>query len=228
MSDTKRGSMSKDAPANGPVRTCIVTRSARPAAELLRFVAGPDGAVVPDLQGRLPGRGAWVTCSKMAVADAVRRKAFARALEQQVATPADLADRVERLLVKRALDTLSLANKAGLVVTGFTRVEAAIGQGSVAVLLHGSEAAEDGRLKLDRLLDAASRRAKKPVRVCRELTVEQLSLALGRPNVVHACLSTGGATAMFLAEVERLARYRSAADLSNPGLALAGLPQQGD
>jgi len=228
MSDTKRGSMSKEVPGDGPVRTCIITRSARPAAELLRFVASPDGAVVPDLQGRLPGRGAWVICSKAAVADAVRRKAFARALERQVAAPADLAERVERLLVKRALDALSLANKAGLVVTGFTRVEAAIAHGSVAVLLHGSAAAEDGRLKLDRLLDAAARRTGKPVLVCRELTVEQLSLALGRPNVVHASLSTGGATAMFLAEVERLARYRSAADPSNLGSATAGLPQRGD
>jgi predicted RNA-binding protein YlxR (DUF448 family) len=211
---------------DGPVRTCIVTRTAHSADELLRFVAAPDGTVVPDLRGRLPGRGAWLVCSKAAVAAAVRRKAFGRALEQAVTAPPDLADHVERLLVKRAIEALSLANKAGLVVTGFTKVDVAIGSGAVAALLHGSDAAEDGRLKLERRLKAASRASGNPISVCNQLTVEQLSLALGRANVVHACLSTGGATAMFLAEVERLGRYRAAADPSNAGFAPAEAPLQ--
>jgi predicted RNA-binding protein YlxR (DUF448 family) len=210
----------------GPVRTCIVTRSAHPADELLRFVAAPDGTVVPDIRGRLSGRGAWIVCSKAAVAAAVRRKAFGRALEQAVTAPPDLADQVERLLVKRAMEALSLANKAGLVVTGFTKVEAEIAAGTVAVLIHGADAAEDGRLKLERRLKGASRASGKSVPVCNGLTVEQLSLALGRANVVHACLSTGGATAMFLAEVERLGRYRAAADPSNAGFAPAKAPLQ--
>jgi hypothetical protein len=212
---------------DGPVRTCIVTRRAHPADQLLRFVAAPDGTVVPDLQGRLPGRGAWVVCSKAAVAAAVRRKAFGRALEQAVTAPWDLADQVERLLVKRAMEALSLANKAGLVVTGFTKVEVEIGRGAVAALLHGSDAAEGGGLKLERRLEGASRAAGSPIGVCNQLTVEQLSLALGRANVVHACLSTGGATAMFLAEVERLGRYRAAADPSDAGFAPAEAPLQG-
>lgn len=212
---------------DGPVRTCIVTRRAHPTDELLRFVAAPDGTVVPDLQGRLPGRGAWVLCSKAAVAAAVRRQALGRALEQAVTAPPDLADQVEALLVRRAMEALSLANKAGLVVTGFTKVEVEIGRGAVAALLHGSDAAEDGGLKLERRLKGASRAAGSPVGVCNQLTVEQLSLALGRANVVHACLSTGGATAMFLAEVERLGRYRAAADPSKAGLAPAEAPLPG-
>jgi predicted RNA-binding protein YlxR (DUF448 family) len=210
-----RSSRSKRMPAGeGPERTCIVTRVVRPAEELLRFVAAPDGTVVPDLDGKLPGRGAWVTCNKFAVAAAARKQAFKRALEPGVTAPPDLADLVERLLVKRAMEALSLANKAGLVATGFVKVEARIGAGAVAALLHGSDAAEDGARKLERQLNAVSRTAGKPVIVCDQLTVEQLSLALGRANVVHACLSTGGATAMFLAEVQRLGRYRAAADTS--------------
>lgn len=196
----------------GPERTCIVTRAVRPPEELLRFVAAPDGLIVPDLGGKLPGRGAWVSCSKQAVESAVRRKAFRRSLERDVTVPPDLADLVERLMAKRAVEALSLANKAGLVVTGFTKVETRIAAGDAAALVHGSDAAGDGGRKLQRRLSAMSRQTGRPAVVVDQLTVEQLSLALGRPNVVHACLSTGGATALFLAEAERLARYRAAAD----------------
>ena len=227
--DGARSGKSKRMPAgDGPARTCVVTRTVRPVDELLRFVAAPDGTIVPDLRGRLPGRGAWVTCAKSAVAAAVRGKAFDRALETRATVPPDLADLVERLLVKRTMEVLSLANKAGLVVTGFTKVETRIAAGTVAALLQGSDAAGDGRRKLERQLNAMARVAGKSVIVCDQLTVEQLSLALGRANVVHACLSTGGATAMFLAEVERLGRYRAAADTSDQGFAPAGGPRPAD
>jgi hypothetical protein len=210
----------------GPARTCVVTRTVRPADELLRFVAAPDGTIVPDIQGKLPGRGAWVACSRATVAAAVRGKALNRALETGTRVAPDLADQVERLLVKRAMDALSLANKAGLVVTGFAKVEAEIGSGAVRVLLHGTDGSEDGHRKLERRLNAVSRATGNPVTVCAELTVEQLSLALGRPNVVHACLGTGGATALFIAEVGRLGRYRAAADTFNGGLSPANVPSQ--
>src|SRR5690606_26646836 len=132
------------------LRTCIVTRQQKPPEELIRFVPGPDGQIVPDVARRLPGRGVWVTAERGAVAEAVKRKAFARSLRRQVSVQPDLADCVERLLIKRAMDALSLANKAGLVTTGFTRIEAAIINGSVAALLHGVEAAADGVGKLNR------------------------------------------------------------------------------
>lgn len=197
------------------LRTCIATREQKPPEELIRFVPGPDGQIVPDVARRLPGRGVWVTAERGAVAEAVKRKAFARSLKRQVAVPADLPDLVERLLVKRAMDALSLANKAGLVTTGFTRIEAAIAAGSVAALLHGLEAAADGVGKLDRRFQAASRQIGRPAPIIQELTVEQMSLALGRSNVVHAALSAGGATTNFLNEVGRVTRYRSGVSASN-------------
>ncbi|MCL4765569.1 MAG: RNA-binding protein [Hyphomicrobiaceae bacterium] len=191
------------------LRTCIVTREQRPPEELIRFVPGPGAEIVPDVARRLPGRGVWVSAERGAVAEAVRRKAFARSLKRQVVARPDLPEVVERLLAKRAGDALSLANKAGLVTTGFTRVEAAIAAGGVAALLHGQDAAEDGVAKLDRLFRAVSAQTGRPAVVDRELTVEQLSLALGRANVVHAALSAGGATTNFLNEAGRVARYRS-------------------
>lgn len=192
-----------------PQRTCVVTRDQKPPEELIRFVPSPDGHIVPDVARRLPGRGVWVTAERVHVAEAVKRKAFAKSLKRQVSVPPDLPDMVERLLVKRAMDALSLANKAGLVTTGFTRIEAAIAAGSVAALLHGQEAAADGAGKLDRRFQAACKQIGKPAPVIQELTVEQMSLALGRSNVVHAALSAGGATTNFLNEVGRVTRYRS-------------------
>ena len=133
-----------------PERTCVVSRAVLTPDELIRFVRSPDGVVVPDLAGRLPGRGVWVTCEKSFVAKAAERNAFAKSLKSPVKVPPDLADMVETLLKARALSALSFANKAGQVLCGFTKVEISIAKGEAFALLHGSDAAIDGRNKLDR------------------------------------------------------------------------------
>jgi predicted RNA-binding protein YlxR (DUF448 family) len=202
-----------------PLRTCVVTRGTYPPDELIRFVLDPAGRVVPDLANRLPGRGVWVVCGRDAVAAAVRSKAFARSLRRQASAPDDLTDLVERLMVRRALDALSLANKAGLVTAGFMRVEAAILAGTAAVLVHATEAAGDGVAKLERKFQAIARSSGCPAASAREFSVEQLSLAIGRSNVVHAALSNGGATANFVKEAARLARYRTGQNKSSRGAA---------
>src|SRR5579871_5287276 len=103
-------------------RLCIATRQVRPVGALIRFVIGPDGAVVPDLKRRLPGRGVWVTARRQAVAEAVRRRLFGRGLKAEVRVSPELPDAVERLLEQSALNALSIARKAGLVVHGFAKV----------------------------------------------------------------------------------------------------------
>ena len=110
-------------PDKGPERTCIVTRVKGPPDAFLRFVVSPDGAVVPDLRRSLPGRGAWVTAEKAVVAEAVKRRSFARAFKMQVEVIPTLADMVDALLEKDALQALAMANKAGLVVAGAGKVE---------------------------------------------------------------------------------------------------------
>lgn len=195
--------------AGASLRTCIVTRAERPPADLIRFAAGPDGTIVPDLACRLPGRGAWVTADRATVEAAVKRKAFARSLKKAVSAPADLADQVERLMLRRVCDALSIARKAGLVATGFTKIDASISAGEPIALLHGADASDDGVQKLDRRFSAMCRDAGRTPIVVRDFTIEQMSLALGRANVVHAALMVGGAARSFLSEAERLARYRS-------------------
>ena len=191
-----------------PERTCAVTREVAPPADLIRFVQSPDGVVVPDVAGRLPGRGVWVTADRGILAQAVSGKAFARSLRESVTVPDDLVAQVDRLLERRVVDGLALANKAGLVTSGFTRTEAAILSGEVAILLHASDGAADGAQKLDRLYFAISRDIGRTPVVVRLLDVMQISLAIGRSNVVHAALKSGGAAARFLQEARRLVRFR--------------------
>jgi uncharacterized protein len=190
------------------LRTCIVTRDELPPAELIRFVPGPDGTITPDLARKLPGRGVWVTCSASRLAEAVARKAFAKSLKRQVNVPADLPALVEQLMVKRAVEALSLANKAGLVVTGFSKVDAETGRGNIVALVHATEAAADGSNKLNRKWIAVAADLGLTPLIVDELTIAQLDLATGRENVVHAALSAGGATSRFSIEAERLGRYR--------------------
>lgn len=129
-------------------RTCLVSRTAQPPEGLLRFVRSPEGVVVPDVKGKLPGRGVWVTARREIVAEAVRRKLFARGFKADSAADEGLPDLVERLLLESALSSLSMARKAGRVVTGFGKVTAALARGPVVAVIHAAEAADDGRRKV--------------------------------------------------------------------------------
>lgn len=191
-----------------PVRLCAVTRIRHPVENLIRFVPAPDGTIVPDLARRLPGRGVWVEARRDAVVAAVRRKAFARSLQRQVAVPDDLPDQVDRLMIRRLAEAVSLANKAGLLVTGFTRVEELIGEGKAVVLIHAADGAADGAEKLSRKFRAAQGAEQAGHAVITELTGVQLDLAIGRSNVVHAAASGGGAAHRIVHEAGRLRRYR--------------------
>lgn len=191
-------------------RSCIVTREAGSPGDLIRFVRAPDGQVVPDLKGRLPGRGAWVTLRRDMVAKAVAKRLFARALKAEAVAAPDLPDLVDRLLGEAALGSLGLARKAGLVVTGGAKVATAIEKGTAAALVHASEAAEDGRRKLRQV---AARRARETGRPAPAVFAglfagADLDLALGGSNVVHAAVLAGGASASFLKTAAALARYR--------------------
>jgi predicted RNA-binding protein YlxR (DUF448 family) len=188
------------------VRRCALTRERLPKHDLIRFVLAPSGEIVPDLKERLPGRGVWVTADHALVAEAAKRNIFARALKVRAKVPAGLADQVDRLLVEAALGALAVANKAGEVVFGTAKVEEAIAKGKVAALIHASDAADDGCRKLDGKFRAAARWEKPaPIRL---FSADELGLASGKTNVIHAALIQGGAAAKFLANASRAERYR--------------------
>jgi predicted RNA-binding protein YlxR (DUF448 family) len=199
----------EEGPDSGPLRLCAVSRSQRPVDDLLRFVLGPDGAIVPDLGRRLPGRGVWVEARRDKVAAAVRGRVFARSLRRPVIVAEDLPDQVERLMARRLGEAISLARKAGLLVTGFAKVEELIARGKAALLIHASDAGKDGVARLSRRFEALVGCERATVATVIDLTGEQLDLAIGRSNVVHAAASAGGASSRLLAEAGRLRRYRS-------------------
>lgn len=204
----------EDGEARGSLRRCAVTRQELPPEALIRFVADPSGTIVPDLSRRLPGRGLWVTCERPVVDAAVKSGAFARGLKRQVTVPQDLSERIDGLFLGRILNALSLANKAGLVSTGAEKVEKLLDGGRAAALVHGADGTAEGRRKLDRKFRAIQGDKDRPAPIVDWLTIEQLSLAIGRSNVVHAGLIQGGATNRFLSEAERLERYRRGSSAS--------------
>ena len=190
-------------------RTCIVTREARDAEELIRFVADPAGRVVPDLKRRLPGRGVWVTAERTKVDEAVRRKAFARGFKRDVDAGESLGAEIDMLMEKDALAALSMARKAGQLVSGAFKVDLAIRAGEAVLVLHAADAAPDGIRKLDsavRALEAVG--GDRPV-VASPFTSTQMDLALGGDNVVHAAATEGGAARVLMERLSCLLRYRS-------------------
>lgn len=221
---------------NGPrtnrsatVRMCAVTRVVRPIDELIRFVVAPQGEVIPDLKRKLPGRGLWVSASRQAVAEAVRRNQFSKGFKREVRAAATLAADTEALLVRSVSEALAMAAKAGQVVSGFSKVEGALkpgqAQNSVSVLIHASDGAADGSRKLDAIVrqNAGIGDESPELPVVTALTSEQLDLALGRSNVIHAAVLAGPASKTFLSRSQLLVRYRMADDDKTAGDAAKNL-----
>jgi predicted RNA-binding protein YlxR (DUF448 family) len=195
----------------GTERLCALTREVKPIDELIRFVAAPDGAIVPDLKRRLPGRGVWITATRAALDEAVKRNVFARSLKREVRAASGLGAQVERQLESAALDALGIAHKAGRLAIGFGRTETALAAvPPVAAILSASDASPDGVRKI---AAAAARRKtdENPgeIPVISAFTSAQLDLALGRSNVVHAALLAGPASNGFLARCQSLERFRT-------------------
>lgn len=192
----------------GSERTCIVTGMKDVPEAMLRFALSPDGSVVPDIRRKLPGRGVWTRLSFETVRQAAAKQAFSRAFRAKAEASASLAETVDALLDRDALQALSIANKAGFVVTGAFKVDSAIEAGQVAALIQASDGAADGAAKRDRALRANLGPAAEAVVRVDLFTSGQLDLALGRANVIHAALKHGAASSAFLARADRLRRYR--------------------
>ena len=169
---------------------------------------GPDGAIVPDIEARLPGRGLWLTPRRDIVDRAVAKRLFARAARRPVATPPELADRVESLLARRCVDVLGLARRAGLAVAGFDRVGEALRRGGAALLLCALDGAEAGHRKLAAL--------GRDLPVARVLTAAELGAAFGHERIVHVAVAGGTLSQRLRLDLSRLAGLRAAAAVDRP------------
>lgn len=194
--------------AAGRVRLCAVTREETAVEDLIRFVLGPDGSIAPDITGKLGGRGVHVTATRAAVVAAAQRNVFAKSLKTSVKVDLALADRVDQALLDRLRQALSFAAKAGLVTSGYVKVDTALDAGRVAMLVQASDASDDGTARLRTKFEGIARDRGRHAPVVRHFTSAELSMALGRTNVVHAALSEGGQTSALLRESHRLEHYR--------------------
>jgi predicted RNA-binding protein YlxR (DUF448 family) len=186
--------------AEGSQRRCLVTRRGGARDHLIRFVLDPDHRVLPDLDERLPGRGMWLSADRDVVNKAVAGKLFARAVRAPAMAEADLAETVERLLARRALECVGLARRAGQVVVGFEQVRAWLRASRAAVLIAAADGAADGRAKLRRLAP--------DLPLVTAFSRGELGACLGRDEVVHAAVAPGGLAQRLLRDVERLAGFR--------------------
>ena len=183
-----------------PERKCIVTGESQPKAGLIRFCLGPDDMVVPDILGRLPGRGFYVAADRAAIEKAAKKGLFARAARQPVKVPEGLADLIEALLVRRVVDLISMARKANGAVMGYEKVKDWLASGKARVLVQASDGSERGKTKL--------RPPEGPNGFIGLLTAGEMGLAFGRERAIHAALGAGGLTTRVVEEAARLSGLR--------------------
>ncbi|MEQ9260288.1 MAG: RNA-binding protein [Roseovarius sp.] len=194
-----RGGQPKDR-AEGPERKCIATGEVRPKEQLLRFVVGPEGQVAPDIAGKLPGRGIWVSPTRAALEKAAQKGLFARAAKAPVQVPEGLVELIEAQLVRRVVELISLARKSGAAVAGYEKVKDWLAKEQAAVLLQASDGSERGKSKLSTPYGGD---------FIGWLTADELGRAFGRQTVIHAALGDGALPQRVVSEAAKLKGLRA-------------------
>ena len=187
---------------DGPERKCIVTGVSQPKQGLIRFVAGPEGEVFPDLMEKLPGRGFYVTADREALEKAVSKGLFSRGARQPVTVPDELIAGIEAGLARRVVDMIALSRKAGHAVTGLEKVKDWLVKEKARILIQASDGSERERARL--------RPPHGPDSLITCLTAHELGLAFGRERAIHGALAAGGLNVRVVDEAARLAGLRSA------------------
>jgi predicted RNA-binding protein YlxR (DUF448 family) len=194
-------------------RRCALTFEVKPAADLIRFVVGPDDVLVPDTDAKAEGRGVWVSVGQALLTEAIKKKAFAKSLKTNVTVPDDLVALTRLRLEQRFTASLSMARKAGQILTGAMKVKTALETGEAIALLTATDAAEDGKKKMLATLKASTKSAEEQGLDLAErphfelLDSAQLGLALGIENVIHAAPTQGAAGEAAVKRADRLARF---------------------
>jgi predicted RNA-binding protein YlxR (DUF448 family) len=207
-------------------RTCIVTREATSPDELIRFVRGPDGSVVPDLKRQLPGRGCWIKADRSLVERAVKKKLFSRAFKAEAKASADLVDMVDRLLVTDLAGMMNLARKAAQFISGASKVDAAVRSGAAIAVFHASDAAADGVRKIDQARKAWTLGTDDghDIPSFSPLTAAELDEVMGQNAFIHACALAGQAGEGVVKRANLLEQYRSGG--LSPTKGVADMPKQ--
>lgn len=208
-----------------PERKCILSSEHDSPDNLIRLALSPDGAVLPDLRAKAPGRGAWIGVDRATLETALAKGKLKGALSRafktgEIAIAPDLPARIEEGLRRAALDRLGLEMRSGSVLTGSDRIADAARRGQLTLLIHAADASEDGNRKLDQAyrmgLDAEGEDLRGVV-IPADRTI--LSMALGRDNVVHIGVTVPASAARVADALSRwcgfIGRSESATALRN-------------
>ncbi|RDL49339.1 hypothetical protein BLJAPNOD_00438 [Ensifer sp. M14] len=211
---------------SGSTRTCIVTRESGSPDDLIRFVAGPDGRIVPDLKRQLPGRGCWIKAERALVEKAMAKKLFARALKADVKVDATLADDVDRLLVEQLAGMMNMARKAAQFISGATKTEQAVRGLAALAVFHANDAAADGVRKIDQARKAMSFVVEDETEIpaFRPFSAAEMEGLLGSNAFIHAATLAGQAGEGVVKRAIMLEKYRGSVPVRAEGG--AGKPQQ--
>ncbi len=181
------------------LRKCIVSGRILEKKDLLRFTLSPELEVIPDFKKKLPGKGLYVTNSMSILKKAIDGNVFAKVLKRKAKVDPGLAEIAEQILRKRALDAVSLARKAGCLVTGMEKVAETLKKDKVAFLLEAVDAGKDGRQKVARMAG--------DLEVFKLFEAEELDKALNKTNTVHAAFLKGSMAEMVREEFNRLSDF---------------------
>lgn len=173
-------------------RTCVVTRTEKSPDEMIRFVLDPQNRVVPDLKRKLPGRGVWVTAHKQMIEEAIAKDHFQRGFKAQVVVDYSLTQLIEDLFKQSTLGLLGLARKSGSVVTGQAKANDAVRAGAASIVLHATDAANDGTKKLDAAIRSLEEDDEEIPSVFKCFSSDELDAALGNVNTMHLAILSGG------------------------------------
>jgi uncharacterized protein len=187
-------------------RRCVVRGEVLSEDRLIRFAVSPDGEVVPDIAAILPGRGIWVSADAKSIGTAVKKNLFAKSAKANVRCAPDLASRVEALLIARMQADLGMARRSGQIVTGFDQVQREIQSATPpALILEACDGSADGKRKLF----AAGHARGLKIQTVECLSSAEISLAVGRENVIHAALKSGRLQERLSFDAKRLSGFRS-------------------
>lgn len=193
----------------GRERKCVATNKAEDTAKMIRFVLSPDGEVTPDIMGKLPGRGVWVTAHREQLSKAIKTGGFARGFKTKVKAGDEIVELTEKLLARRLLGLLAMARKSGHISIGYDQVKAAAGSGKIAWRIEAREGASDGRGKIRTLAKAVAMELEQAVpKAIGCFSGAELAESLGRDTVVHVSLPPGKLAKAFTADAARYRGFR--------------------
>ena len=191
-------------------RRCLASGETRDPVNMVRFVLDPEGVVTPDIQGKLPGRGVWVSSDRKSLEKVIAQKSFARGFKGKAKVKGDLVSLTEQLLVRRVLGLITMARKASLIAMGNDQVQAMAREASIAFRIEASDGSEDGRSKIRTLAKAINRELELPDPIvigC--FTADEIGRALGRESIVHAAIKPSKLAKSLKVDVARLSGFRT-------------------